>query len=251
MHYRPDRVSDLSYRGVAANVLHTNLAGGVQFDLSRPLGAAHTLRAGLCAERELGSVANASTVFSADGDGNQTRDVPLTIIDDSKLAGRLFGVYLQHEWQPTRALTLNYGPRYDQVSTVVEFLGTTNALPSDANTAVHSERSNDHEQTVAAPVGLSYRLDGGLVLGGDLRNGSGLRRGFANSAHLPICVQANTSLAHAIEWLGVGRFDVRLSALNLFDRVDQLRDGSGIGVGAPQFAPRRAVYLALSKPFRF
>ena len=62
MHYRPDRVGDLSYRGVAANVLHTNLAGGVQFDLSRPLGAAHTLRAGLFAERERGSVANASTV---------------------------------------------------------------------------------------------------------------------------------------------------------------------------------------------
>lgn len=99
MHYRPDRVGDLSYRGVAANVLHTNLAGGVQFDLSRPLGAAHTLRAGLFAERERGSVANASTVFSADGDGNQTRDVPLTINDDSKLAGRLFGVYLPDEWQ--------------------------------------------------------------------------------------------------------------------------------------------------------
>jgi len=28
-----------------------------------------------------------------------------------------------------------------------------------------------------------------------------------------------------------------------------LRDGSGIGVGAPQFGPRRGAYVTLSKQF--
>ena len=32
-----------------------------------------------------------------------------------------------------------------------------------------------------------------------------------------------------------------------FDRVYELRDGTGIGVGAPQFGARRGVFLALTK----
>jgi len=222
VHYRPDPVGDLSYHGVAANVLHTNLASGVQFDLSRPLGADHTLRAGLFAQRERGSVTNASTVFPADGDGNQTSDVPLTIHDDSRLGGGLFGVYLQDEWQPTQALTLNYGLRYDKVSTVVDesqlsprlgivyqlaestrlhagyaryftppptekidttsvqkFLGTTNALPSDANTAVRSERSNYFD------LGVSHQLD--LLPPGQPSAGRRPVRQRANLLSLQLC----------------------------------------------------------------
>jgi outer membrane receptor protein involved in Fe transport len=48
---------------------------------------------------------------------------------------------------------------------------------------------------------------------------------------------------------GFGKLDARIAVVNLFDRVYQLRDGSGIGVGAPQFGMRRALYLALNKPF--
>ncbi len=396
VHYQPDPIGDLSYNGVAADVVRRNIASGLQFDASRVLNAQHTLRGGLFVQRERSSVANASTVFPADADGNQTSDVPLTIQDDSRLAGHLFGVYLQDEWQPTQALTINYGVRYDKVDTVVaesqwsprlgavyelsrdtrvhagyaryftpppsekidmtsvaKFLGTTNALPSDANTAVRSERSNyfdlgvshqltpritlgadayyrdvkhlqdegqfgnaliysafnyaqgrifgiefsgsykddrlsayanlsftsargrgietgqfnfdadelayiqshwvhlDHEQKMAASTGVSYRLGVATTLGGDVLYGSGLRRGFANTEHLPSFVQANASVAHTFAFGGFGKFDVRLSALNLFDRSYELRDGSGIGVGAPQFAPRRTVYLALSKPFTF
>ena len=41
----------------------------------------------------------------------------------------------------------------------------------------------------------------------------------------------------------------RLDVLNLFDTVYQLRDGSGIGVGAPQYGLRRGVYAGLSRAF--
>ncbi|HWH83292.1 MAG TPA: TonB-dependent receptor [Burkholderiaceae bacterium] len=396
VHYQPDPVGDLVYNGVAADVTRRNVASGVQLDASRALGANHTLRAGLFAQRERGSVANRSTVFPADDDGNQTSDVPLTMGDDSTLKGHLFGAYLQDEWQPTKALTVNYGLRYDKVDTVTKesqwsprlgavyqlgadtrvhagyaryftppptekidttsvqkFLGTTNALPSDANTAVRSERSNyydigvshqltpritlgadayyrqvqhlqdegqfgnaliysafnfekgrifgvelsasyrderlsgyanigftsargkgietgqfnfdadelayisqnwvhlDHEQTLAASAGVSYKLSDATSAGLDALYGSGLRRGFANTEHLPAYVQVNASLSHGFDVAGFGKLDVRLSAINLLDRVYQLRDGSGIGVGAPQYAPRRTLYVALSKPFSF
>ena len=43
--------------------------------------------------------------------------------------------------------------------------------------------------------------------------------------------------------------EARLSVINLFDKTYQLRDGSGIGVGAPQFGQRRAFYAGLTKSF--
>ena len=39
------------------------------------------------------------------------------------------------------------------------------------------------------------------------------------------------------------RFDV----INLFDQKYEIRDGSGVGVGAPQFGPRRGFFVGLSK----
>jgi outer membrane receptor protein involved in Fe transport len=39
------------------------------------------------------------------------------------------------------------------------------------------------------------------------------------------------------------RFDV----VNLFDKIYELRDGSGIGVFAPQFGARRGFYAGLSQ----
>ena len=396
VRYLPDAVGDLTYNGVAADVTRRNVASGLQFDLSRQLDAQHTLRAGLYLQRERGSAATSSTVFPADADGRQTSDAPLTIQDDSRIGGHLIGVYVQDEWQPIKALTVNYGLRYDRVATVVnesqlsprlglvyeldqntrvhagyaryftppptekidttsvqKFLGTTNALPSDANTAVRSERSNyfdagvshqltpnitlgadayyrqvqhlqdegqfgnaliysafnfersriyglelsasykhaqwsayantsissargkgietgqfnfeadelayirdhwvhlDHDQTLAASAGVSYRLADSTVLGTDVLYGSGLRRGFANTEHLPGYVQVNAAVSRGFELGGFGKFDLRVSAINLFDRSYQLRDGSGIGVGAPQYAPRRTLYLSLSKPFSF
>jgi outer membrane receptor protein involved in Fe transport len=40
---------------------------------------------------------------------------------------------------------------------------------------------------------------------------------------------------------------VRFDVVNLFDTVYQLRNGTGIGVFAPQFGPRRGFYFGLSK----
>ena len=74
--------------------------------------------------------------------------------------------------------------------------------------------------------------------------------GFANTEHLPSYTTVNVAAAKNFDLgAGFGKLDARIALVNLFDRVYQLRDGSGIGVGAPQYGARRAVYLGMTKPF--
>ncbi len=44
-----------------------------------------------------------------------------------------------------------------------------------------------------------------------------------------------------------GKLHTQLAVLNGLDRSYQLRDGSCIGVGAPQYGPRRGLYLSVQK----
>ena len=37
--------------------------------------------------------------------------------------------------------------------------------------------------------------------------------------------------------------------LNLFDKKYQIRSGSGVGVGAPQWGQRRGIFVGISKKF--
>ncbi len=391
--YTPDAVGDLTFKGIAAHILRRNQTVGTQADLSYPVGREHTLRTGIVYSREQFRVNNVSQVFAADTDGNQLNGMPISIVDNSQISGHLYGIYLQDEWKPTDKLTINYGARYDRVSTIVNesqlsprlgvvydftpqtrvhagyaryftppptekidttsialFLNTTNALPSDANTSVKSERSHyydiglshqltpsitvgldgyyrdvrhlqdegqfgnalifsafnyergkiyglelsgsykqshftaygnasyssakgkaiesgqfnfaqdeldainknwvhlDHEQRWAASAGMSYRL-GRTLISADMLYGSGLRNGFVNSQHLPGYTQVNLSLLQNLDLPGIGKLDARFALINAFDKTYQIRDGSGIGVGAPQFGPRRALYAGISKAF--
>ena len=106
----------------------------------------------------------------------------------------------------------------------------------------------DHDQTWTASAGASYEA-GRLTFTADVLYGSGLRAGFANIGHVPATLQCNVGGAWTFKAPGLGRLKGRVSVLNVFDRVNLLRDGTGIGVFAPQYAPRRAVYLGLSKAF--
>jgi hypothetical protein len=42
---------------------------------------------------------------------------------------------------------------------------------------------------------------------------------------------------------------LRADLVNAFDDVYEIRDGTGVGVGAPQFGPRRGVFFGVSKSF--
>jgi outer membrane receptor protein involved in Fe transport len=109
----------------------------------------------------------------------------------------------------------------------------------------------DHDQKLASSGGISYALDSKTRVGADYLFGSGLRKGGAvpNGASMPAYFQLNLNVSHDFEFNGFGKLHTQLAVLNALDRTYQLRDGSGIGVGAPQFGPRRGVYLSLQKDF--
>lgn len=106
----------------------------------------------------------------------------------------------------------------------------------------------DHDQALTASAGASY-LWQGTTLSTDAFFGSGLRSGFANTDHLPAYVQVNVGASRKWQTTELGNIETRVSVINLFDKVYEIRDGSGIGVGAPQFGPRRGLYVGLSKLF--
>jgi len=106
----------------------------------------------------------------------------------------------------------------------------------------------DHDQRLASSGGVSYDWNG-TRFGADYLYGSGLRADFANSAHLPQYYQVNLSVDHKFSLAAHDDFDVSLAAINVTDRVYELRDGSGIGVGAPQYGPRRGLYLGIHETF--
>ena len=391
--YHPDPVGDLIYNGVAAQVFRRNIATGIQADTRYALNDRHTLRWGLFVDQERTTGNNNSAVFPADANGNQTSDVPFTIVDNTSKNGELYGAYLQDQWQASERFTLNYGLRYDisngyvreaQLSPRLNFVyklseatslhggysryftppaleliaprdialfqNTTNALPSNANTEVRAERDNyydvglshaltprwqlgvdgyykdagnlldegqfgqalvfspfnyargriwgvefttsyqdenlssyfnlaysralgnevvsgqynfdaaelayiadhyvhlDHDQTWTASGGLAYnRLGTRYSL--DAILGSGLRSGFANTGSLPCYAQFDASASRNFNLPGMGDITARFVIVNLFDRVYEIRNGTGIGVGAPQYGPRRGFFLGLTKSF--
>jgi opacity protein-like surface antigen len=83
--------------------------------------------------------------------------------------------------------------------------------------------------------------------------GSGLRTTPAgvvcpNCDHLPSYWQFNTGLSHefANGWNGLP-YTVRFDVVNVTDNVYQIRNGSGIGVFAPQFGPRIGFFMGVSQ----
>nr|WP_027802382.1 TonB-dependent receptor [Paraburkholderia dilworthii] len=108
----------------------------------------------------------------------------------------------------------------------------------------------DHDQRVTASFGGTYEL-GRTTFTFDGLVGSGLRSGFANTDRLPVYAQVNLGVIQHFNVNNplIGKFDARLLLVNAFNRVYELRDGSGIGVGAPQYGPHIALYAGISKKF--
>ncbi|MDE2447608.1 MAG: TonB-dependent receptor [Gammaproteobacteria bacterium] len=120
--------------------------------------------------------------------------------------------------------------------------------------------SLDHEQQYTASAGASYEWRDTLF-STDMLFGSGLRASLVlpdgttipNGAHLPYYRQVNLGVSHAFTSWGFGsegdyptlRFDI----VNVFDTIYQIRNGTGVGVGAPQFGPRRGFFVGISMPF--
>jgi outer membrane receptor protein involved in Fe transport len=106
----------------------------------------------------------------------------------------------------------------------------------------------DHDQRLTSSVGASYTWNDWKA-SSDFLYGAGLRKGFANTKSVPDYGTVNLSLQRNLKIAPLGTFKIRFDVVNLFDKIYELRDGSGIGVGAPQFGQRRGFYGTIAYDF--
>jgi outer membrane receptor protein involved in Fe transport len=116
----------------------------------------------------------------------------------------------------------------------------------------------DHSQKVTASGGGSYTIRnrlGALVPTADFVYGSGLRTDdpngvVPNGASLPGYWVFNVGIAQNFTGPGALKgVSIRADVLNLFDRKYQIRSGTGVGVGAPQWGERRGFFVGVTKAF--
>ncbi len=106
----------------------------------------------------------------------------------------------------------------------------------------------DHSQWISGSAGASYKWDNGTRLSMDLLYGSGLRSGFANTSSLPWYSQVNLGISHEFKWFNdMKPTTLRFDVVNVFDTIYEIRNGTGIGVFAPQFGPRRGFFFGISQ----
>jgi outer membrane receptor for Fe3+-dicitrate len=114
----------------------------------------------------------------------------------------------------------------------------------------------DHEQQLTASGGAAYEWHGTRI-SADLLLGSGLRADLTlpdgtsipNGDHLPYYYQINAGVSHDFDRQGLHGLTARLDVINLTDKIYQIRNGTGVGVGAPQFGPRRGLFVGLTQSF--
>ncbi|MFI4889783.1 MAG: TonB-dependent receptor [Steroidobacterales bacterium] len=136
-----------------------------------------------------------------------------------------------------------------------------NFSPADLSYIANNYIHLDHEQQRTASGGASY-LWHDTRFSADFLMGSGLRAnlplapgvmtayggtGIPNGEHLPYYTQVNVGLTHVFDVGSAGKLTARFDVINVFDAEYQIRNGTGIGVGAPQFGPRRGVFFGLSE----
>ncbi len=114
----------------------------------------------------------------------------------------------------------------------------------------------DHEQQVTASAGLSFvrlgtRFSADMLLGSGLRSDLTLPDGesIPNGDRLPYYTQVNLGVEHDFDRQGLAGVTARVDVINLLDKEYEIRDGTGVGVGAPQYGPRRGLFFGLTKSF--
>jgi hypothetical protein len=66
---------------------------------------------------------------------------------------------------------------------------------------------------------------------------------------LPSYFVVKSAVTHLLRVSARSSVEARLAVLNLFDKTCLLRDGTGVGVGAPQYGLRRSLYAGLTATF--
>jgi outer membrane receptor protein involved in Fe transport len=110
--FRPDRLADLMFNGIAQRVDRSSIATGLQLDGTYALTSTHSLQGGAYFAAERTSVQSSSDVLPA-VDGTPTSDQPFRIFDSRGKTGYTYSLYLQDAWRVAPTVTINGGLRLD------------------------------------------------------------------------------------------------------------------------------------------
>lgn len=114
----------------------------------------------------------------------------------------------------------------------------------------------DHESLGTGSGGLSYKW-GNTTFSTDFLYATGLRSDLTlpdgtvipNGTHTAAYLTNNLGISHDLSDLGLKGLTLRGDVINLFDVNYQIRNGTGVGVFAPQYGARRGFFVGLSQAF--
>ncbi|HEX4365382.1 MAG TPA: TonB-dependent receptor [Rhodopila sp.] len=155
----------------------------------------------------------------------------------------LTGSYDHGPWSVYGNVALSRAMGKDIVSAQYNF--APDELAYIANNWIHL----DHDQLWTGSAGIAYTANSDSEhptrVSVDAIVQSGLRAGFANLQTLPLYGVVNLSVVQKV----AARTELRLDVLNIGDNVYEIRDGTGVGVGAPQYGIRRTILAGVTQRF--
>ena len=116
----------------------------------------------------------------------------------------------------------------------------------------------DHSQSFTGSAGLSYNITQTetkpyleMVCGSGLRADTdpGMTDNIPNGASVPAYDSVNIGFSQGFKWANMPYLSARFDVINVGDQIYELRNGSGVGVFAPQFGQRRSFYGGLTYSF--
>ncbi len=162
--------------------------------------------------------------------------------------GRIYGIELSGNYTTEKVSAYaNLARTVSQARDIIssQYLFDQATLNYAANNWVNV----DHQQALTISTGGSYLVNGKTRLNADLIFESGLRNGFANTTSLPSYTVLNLGMSRKFDLQGVGPLEARLVMTNVLDKIYEIRDGSGIGVFAPQYGLRRGLFAGITRNF--
>jgi outer membrane receptor protein involved in Fe transport len=161
--------------------------------------------------------------------------------------GRIYGTEVTLAWQREETsayLNMAWG-RAEGTEIVT---GQYNFAPDELAAIAQRWIPLDHDQRFTLSGGVTRTISG-VHLSVDFIAGTGLRAGTLNAEHLPGYLVCNVAARRTFVTPLFGELEWSLSVVNALDRSYELRDGTGVGVGAPQWGQRRGAYLSVSRAF--
>jgi outer membrane receptor for ferrienterochelin and colicins len=123
LEYLPDVAGEMLYNGFEQYVNKQDVSVGLQAEGAYHFGPNHTVRAGLIVDDTRSYSATTGEAFLADTNVNSPGygqalpgDQLATIVDNGTAQAQTYSVYVQDEWKVFNNFVLNYGLRFDQLS---------------------------------------------------------------------------------------------------------------------------------------